>query len=58
MELADFFEISVDVLLGYEQQSGAVDKRIERMGQCMMETDFEGAVAEAEKNIAKVSESF
>lgn len=58
MELADFFEISVDVLLGYEQQSGAVDKRIERMGQCMMETDFEGAVAEAEKTLQKYPNHF
>ncbi len=33
MEIADFFEISVDTLLGYEQQNGNVENRIQRIRQ-------------------------
>ena len=31
MEIADFFEVSVDVLLGYEQQNSNIESRIHRL---------------------------
>lgn len=58
MELADFFEISVDVLLGYEQQSGGVDRRIERIEQCIGQAEIAEAVAEAEKMLQKYPNHF
>ena len=41
MEIADFFEISVDILLGYEQQNGSVENRIQRIKQCIIEKNYE-----------------
>lgn len=58
MELADLFEISVDVLLGYEQQCGKVENRILRIKQCLREKDFEEAVSEAEKALKKYPNHF
>ena len=58
MEIADFFEISVDTLLGYEQQNGNVENRIQRIKQCIVEKDFEQAVSEAEKALKKYPNNF
>lgn len=58
MELADFFEISVDVLLGYEQQSGGAEKRIERIEQCIGQAEIAEAVSEAEKALQKYPNHF
>jgi len=58
MEIADFFEISVDVLLGYEQQSGNVECRIERIQQYILEKNFEEAALEAEKTLKKYPNNF
>ena len=49
LELADVFEVSVDVLLGYEQQNENVENRVERIEQCIREKNFEEAAVEAEK---------
>ncbi len=58
MEIADFFEISVDTLLGYEQQSGNVENRIQRIRQCIVEKDFEEGVSEVEKALKKYPNNF
>lgn len=58
MELADFFEISVDVLLGYEQQNGKVEERIARLHRYIAEKNFEEAVLEAEKALKKYPNNF
>lgn len=58
MEIADFFEISVDVLLGYEQHCGNVEDRIEEIQQCIREKDFEEAVLIAEKSLKKYPNHF
>jgi len=58
MEIADFFEISVDTLLGYEQQNGNVENRIQRIKQCIVEKDFEEGVSEVEKSLKKYPNYF
>lgn len=58
MEIADFFEISVDTLLGYEQQNGNVENRIQRIRQCIVEKDYEAGTSEAEKALQKYPNNF
>lgn len=58
MEIADLFEISVDVLLGYEQQNGNIENRAARIEQCIKEKNFEEAVVEAEKALKKYPNIF
>lgn len=58
MEIADFFEVSVDMLLGYEQQNGNVENRIQRIKQCIVEKDFEEGVIESEKAMKKYPNNF
>ena len=58
IEIADFFEISVDTLLGYEQQNGNVENRIKRIKQCIIEKNFEEGVSETEKALQKYPNNF
>ena len=58
IEIADFFEISVDTLLGYEQQNGNVENRISRIKQCIIEKDFDEGVSETEKALKKYPNNF
>lgn len=58
MEIADLFEVSVDMLLGYEQQKGNIENRIQRIRQCIVEKDFEDGVMEAEKALKKYPNNF
>lgn len=58
MEIADFFEISVDMLLGYEQKNGKVENRIQRIKQCIIEKDFEEGEIESEKALKKYPNHF
>lgn len=58
MEIADLFEVSVDMLLGYEQQSGNIENIIQRIKQCILEKDFEQAVIESEKALKKYPNNF
>lgn len=58
MEIADFFEVSVDMLLGYESQKGNVENRIQRIKQCIVEKDFEEGVIESEKALKKYPNNF
>ena len=58
MEIADFFEISVDTLLGYEQQNGSVENRIQRIKQCIIEKNYEEGASEVEKTLKKYPNNF
>lgn len=58
MELADFFEVSVDALLGYEQQNNNIESRIHRIKQCVLEKDFQEAVLESGKALKKYPNNF
>ena len=58
MEIADFFEISVDTLLGYEQQNGNVENRIQRIRQCIVEKNYEEGASEVEKTLKKYPNNF
>lgn len=58
MEIADFFETSVDTLLGYEQQNGNIENRIQRIKQCIVEKDYEEGASEAEKALKKYPNNF
>lgn len=56
--LADIFEVSVDVLLGYELQSSNVDSSIKRIEEAVRDRDFGNGVAEAEKALQKYPNHF
>lgn len=58
MELADFFETSVDVLLGYEWRSGGMGQAVERIRELRNKKDFDAATMEAEKALQKYPNSF
>lgn len=58
MTLADIFEVSVDVLLGYELQSSNVDSSIKRIEEAVRDRDFVSGVAEAEKALQKYPNHF
>lgn len=58
MEIADLFEVSVDMLLGYEWQRGNIENRIQRIKQCILEKDFEEAVLQSEKALKKYPNHF
>lgn len=56
--MADFFETSVDVLLGYEWRSGSMGQIIERIKTFRNAKRFDEAAAEAEKALRKYPNSF
>ena len=49
VEIAEFFEISIDALLGYEQQHDSVRDSVIRIQQRITNKDFEEAEKEVEK---------
>ena len=57
MELADFFDTSVDALLGYEMKDNRLQATVERLKRCRDEKDRSG-FAEAEKALKKYPNSF
>lgn len=57
IEMADFFDTSVDALLGYTLRDNHVDAIVKRMRECRRKKDREG-VAEAEKALKKYPHSF
>ena len=57
MEMADFFDTSVDVLLGYEMKDNHVDAIVKRMREYRRKKDREG-LAEAEKALKRYPHSF
>ena len=57
VEMADFFDISVDVLLGYRMRDNSLDCALERiLGRC--KTLDPAALTEAEKTLARYPHSF
>lgn len=58
VELADFFEVSIDVLLGYEWQNHNITSSVERITKFIQEKDFEEGCREAEKALQKYKNSF
>ena len=57
MELADFFDTSVDVLLGYEMKDNRLAASVARIQQCRREKDRDG-FDEAEKALKKYPNVF
>lgn len=58
VSIAEFFEVSVDVLLAYRWKSGGIEDTAERVRQLILEKHFEDAVAEAEKAMKKFPNNF
>lgn len=58
MALADIFEVSVDVLLGYEMQSSNVDSSIKIIEAAVRDRNFTNGMAEAEKALQKYPNHF
>ena len=58
VEIAAFFETSVDVLLAYRWQSGGTSDAVERVRQLILEKHFEDAVAESERAMKKFPNNF
>jgi hypothetical protein len=56
MELADFFDTSVDVLLGYTMKDNHVDAIVRRLQEYRRRKDREG-LAEAEKALKRYPHS-
>ena len=58
MELADFFNISMDILLGYNMSSKRIDDITQRIFSLTKEQKYEEAVSEAEKALVRYPASF
>ena len=58
MELADFFEISVDALLGYRAQNNNAAECAERIDSLQDAKKYDEAIAEAEKALKKFPNNF
>lgn len=58
VELAVFFEISVDVLLGYEWQKRSLKQMAEQIEQYCQKKQYDAGVKEAEKALQKFPNSF
>ncbi len=57
MELADFFDVSVDALLGYRMKDNRLSATVERLWQAGGSRDY-AALSEAEKVVRKYPHSF
>lgn len=58
MELADFFEISVDSLLGYRMRDNTAEVYAERIDSLQNIKKYDEAIAEAEKALKKFPNNF
>lgn len=58
LELADFFETSVDVLLGYTQQSASLEDSVCRLRDLRTQKDYEAAFRESEKALQRFPNNF
>ena len=56
MEMADFFEVSVDALLGYQIKDNQLNVAVERLWKASRSRDYD-ALSEAEKAIRKYPHS-
>jgi transcriptional regulator with XRE-family HTH domain len=58
MQLADFFSISVDVLLGYSMSSKNIEDISDRLDALLHEDKYDEAIAEAEKALVRYPGNF
>ena len=58
MELADFFGISVDALLGYKVRDNSAAETAERIDSLQDAKKYDEAIAEAEKALKKFPNNF
>ena len=58
LELADFFEISVDALLGYKLRDNSAAETAERIDSLQDAKKYDEAIAEAEKALQKFPNNF
>ena len=58
LDMAGFFETSVDALLGYEKRDGSLRRALERIKELRNQKDFGAASAEAEKTLIKYPNNF
>ena len=58
MELADFFDLSVDALLGYQLRANDRKSIVERMKRLRRENNYDEGIAEAEKALQKFPNTF
>lgn len=58
VDIAEFFETSVDVLLAYRWQNNSIQEMVERVQQLIQDKDYANAVAEAEKAMKKFPNNF
>ncbi len=58
VELAEFFETSVDVLLGYGWERGSMNDAVRRISELCEKKDFDEGVKYAEKALQKYPNSF
>ncbi len=58
VEIAEFFELSVDALLGYEQQHDSIRDCVTRIQQYTTNKDFESAEKEVEKALQRYPNYF
>ncbi len=57
IQMADFFDTSVDVLLGYEVKDNRIEATVKRLRECRRSKDRDG-LAEAERALKKYPHSF
>ena len=57
LQMADFFDVSLDVLFGYEMKDNRLDATVKRMQECRRNKDRSG-LDEAEKALKKYPHSF
>ncbi|MCR4895353.1 MAG: helix-turn-helix domain-containing protein [Lachnospiraceae bacterium] len=57
-DLADFFNVSMDVLLGYSISSKAVDDIVEKQNALVKEGRYDEAISEAEKALIRYPANF
>ena len=57
MEMADFFDVSVDALLGYQMKDNRLSATVEQLWKAGSSRDY-GALPEAEKAVRKYPNSF
>ena len=58
MELADFFEISVDALLGYKMRDNSAEETAERIKSLRVQKEYDEGIIEAEKAVQKFPNDF
>ena len=56
-EMSDFFDVSMDILVGYEMKDNRLDSITARLSRCINEEDPEG-LNEAEKALSRFPHSF